>query len=341
MPSPRFSVIIATYNGQAYLKGCLATVFKTDYPNFEVIVVDDGSTDGSLELINKYTNRKELVLLKNKQNLGLVNSRNKAMTKSTGQILVFLDNDTEVDKAWLKGLAVVFSNDKSIGAAQCKMFDVKNRNVIQQAGMKLIPLTGFGVTLGRGQTDRFNDQIEIVALGAAMAVRKDVAQTIGGFDKKLFHYCDDLDFSWRVWIAGFRVVLAPKSKIYHHLKVHPPTAKLYFHLAKNSARMMIKNYQLANSLKFLPTSVFFSIAGAVNILLSRGSWVGVLGVVTGLVWSFYYLPDTLAQRKKIQAFRKVNDQYLFKTIMVPINIPSIMKQYFQGSRVTLRLMRNY
>ncbi|OGE34526.1 hypothetical protein A3C32_04250 [Candidatus Daviesbacteria bacterium RIFCSPHIGHO2_02_FULL_41_14] len=341
MKKLKFSIIIATYNGERYLEKCLSSVFKTIYPKFEVIIVDDGSTDGSLQIINKYKNAQDLIFIRNNQNIGLVKSRNKAIKKSTGDILVFLDNDTEVDKKWIVGLSEVFLSDNSIGAAQCKMFDIKNRKTIQQAGMKLIPFTGFGVTIGRGEKDskKYKFPMEIISLGASLAVRKSVTKVIGGFDENLFHYCDDLDFSWRVWIAGFRIMLAPNAKVYHYLKVHNPNHKLYFHLSKNSYRMMIKNYEISNTLKFLPTSILFSMVGALNILLTRNSLMGIAGVLMGLGWSVVHLSDTLVEREKVQKYRRARDCDIFSKIMISTNLVYLYRLYFQGAKTTANLMK--
>lgn len=337
----KFSIIIATYNGEKYLNECLDSVFETLYSRFEVIVVDDGSTDKSFQIFSDFQNKHRFTLIKNKKNLGLVASRNKAIGRSTGDILVFLDNDTKVDKNWLRGLNETFSSDKTVGAAQCKIFDFKKREIIQEVGMKLNPYTGFGITLGRGQKDKgqFNYPQEIISLGAALAVKKEITQKIGGFDQKLFHYTDDLDFSWRVWISGYRVVLAPNAKVYHYTKIHKPNYKLYFHFTKNSVRMILKNYEVSNIVKFLPFSVILSIVGGIYVLLTRAGIYAIFGVLLGLIWNLFYLSDTLKQRNKVQKLRYKLDKEFFEKIMISTNLLSISRLYFTGAKTTVSLMR--
>lgn len=340
MKTLKFSIIIANYNGEKFLSQCLSSVFKTNYSNFEVIIVEDGSTDGSLKIISRFQKRYRLRLIRNKKNMGLVKSRNKAIGKVTGDILVFLDNDTKVDKNWLKGLEETFSSDKTIGALQCKIFDFERQDIIQEVGMKLIPYTGLGITLGRGQKDdeRFNYPMEIISLGAALAVRKEIVEKIGGFDQKLFHYTDDLDFSWRVWISGYRVVLAPNAKVYHYTKIHNPTYKLYFHLCKNSIRMVIKNYELVNTIKFLPFSLVLNIIGGIYVIFFRGSLNGILGVLLGIAWNLFNSPDTFRERSKIQKLRRVTDKNIFDKIMISTNIFNIYKLYFKTEKTSVALM---
>lgn len=342
MKNCKFSVIVASFNGEKYLEDCLSSVFKTKFSDFEVVVVDDGSSDKSLEIIKKFGKKNKLKLIQNDRNIGLVLSRNKAIEAAKGEILVFLDNDTMVDKSWLNGLKEAFLQDNKIGAAQCKIFDFKKKSVIQEIGMKLVPFTGFGVPLGRGEKDQgqYNKFEQIIALGAALAVKKEIAKKIGGFDSKLFHYTDDLDFSWRVWIAGYRIVLAPNAKIYHHTKIHQPNYKLYYHLSKNSLRMILKNYEFLNVIKFFPIALFFNIIGVIYVLISRGSWDGVFGFVLGFFWNIVNWGNTLSERLLTQGLRKTKDSVILPKIMVPSDIFSIYKLYFSTAKKTDKLIKS-
>lgn len=342
MRNPKFSIVIANFNGEKYLSDCLASVFKTSYPSYEVIIIEDGSTDSSLGMIEDYKRKFALTLIQNESNLGLVKSRNKAIKFTSGDLLVFLDNDTKVDKNWLKGLEETFLSDKTIGAAQCKMFDFKKKNTIQEIGMKLNPYTGFGMPLERGKKDRgqFEKEEDIIALGAALVVKKEVVEKIGGFDQKLFHYTDDLDFSWRVWISGYRVVLAPNAKVYHYTKEHNPNYRLYFHLSKNSIRMMIKNYEVSNIIKYLPFSLIFNILGGLSVLFKKRSLSAILGVLLGICWSIVILFDSLKERSRVQRLRKARDKDIFNKIMISTNIFNIYKLYFKTEKTSVALMEN-
>lgn len=329
----RFSVIIANFNGIKYISSCLSSVVKTDYKNWEIILIEDGSFDGSLEVINIFQKKYGFRVLRNGKNLGLVVSRNRAIKEAKGEILVFLDNDTQVDKNWLKGLDEAFK-DQKVGAAQCKIFDFHKRKIIQEIGMKLVPFTGFGTPIGRGEIDQgqYDTVQNIISLGAALAVRKEVAKIIRGFDNQLFHYTDDLDFSWRVWIAGFRIVLAADAKVYHYTKSHPANFHLYFHLSKNSLRMIIKNYQLLNIFKYLPTSILINLFGGLMVLIREKSLVGISGAICGFIWNVAALPDTLTTRKAVANFRKSNDQDILPDIMISTSIFEIVKLYFKTAK---------
>ncbi len=339
---PLISIIIANRNGEKYLKTCITSVLKSSTKNYEIIFIDNKSTDSSIEIINEFAKKDARIrILINEVNRGVPFSRNRAIKEAKGDILVFLDNDTKVDRNWLQGISQVFSKDKTIGGVQCKIFDFDKTDVIQEIGMKLYPYTGFGIPLGRGEKDngQFEKEEEIIALGAALAVRKEVAGKIGGFDLKLKHTTDDLDFSWRIWIAGYRVVLAPNSKVYHYTKVHNLNYKLYFHLCKNSIRMLIKNYELSNTIKYLPFSLILNTLGAVSVLFRKGSFAAILGVLQGLAWSLFFLSDTLKERSKVQSLRKARDKDIFGSIMISTNIFNIYKIYFRTEKTSVVLMK--
>ncbi len=336
----KFSIIICNYNGKKYLTDCLKSVFNSRFDSFEVIIIEDGSTDGSQLLIKKIQKKHKLTLILNEINIGLVKSRNKAISLAKGEILVFLDNDTEVDKDWLVGIEQTFKIYKNIGAVQPKMFDFKNRDIIQQVGMKLVPDTGFGVTLGRGEKDngQYDFPLEIISLGAALAVRKTVAIKIGGFDERLFHYTDDLDFSWRIWIAGYKIVLAYDSKIYHYLKIHPHSHMFYYHLVKNSFRMLIKNYQSSNVIFYLPLCFILNLIGGIYVLFSRRDTKGIVGFIIGLLWTIKNLQDTLSQRHKTQHLRRKSDQDIYNKIMFSGSPWEIFTKHLKNSKITSSLL---
>ncbi len=340
--SPFISIIIANRNGEKYLKTCITSVLKSSTKNYEILFIDNRSTDSSIEIINEFARKDSRIrILINEANKGVPFSRNRAIKEAKGDILVFLDNDTKVDKDWLGGIIQTFSADRTIGALQCKIFDFKKTDLIQEIGMKLYPYTGFGTTLGRGEKDhgQFDNPVEIIALGAALAVKKDVARRVGGFDLKLMHTTDDLDFSWRIWISGYRVMLSPNSRIYHYTKEHGHDYRMYFHLSKNSLRMITKNYESPNVIKFLPFSLTFNIIGAISVLLLRGSIAGISGVALGIAWYIYTLPDTLRERSKVQKLRRSKDKEIFDKIMVSTNIFSILKIYFSGRKISAPLMK--
>src|SRR5436190_1079119 len=112
---PSVSIIIANYNGEKYLATCLLSVLRSSYSEREILVIDDGSTDKSIAILEKFSKGNvQVKLLRNKKNIGAAASRNKAVSFAKGDIIVFLDNDTEVDKDWLVEMIKVLSSSSKI-----------------------------------------------------------------------------------------------------------------------------------------------------------------------------------------------------------------------------------
>ncbi len=323
MKNTLFSIIIANFNGEKYLETCLNSVLKSSYKNFEIIIIDDASTDQSLDILIRYkSGGPKVIILENKKNIGPAASRNKALRNAKGSVIVFLDNDTEVTPSWLNEFNKLLKN-KNIGAVQSLLLDFKKRNIIQMGGGRLISFTGWLKPLLQGfnykgatVTDK-----DIVGVSAALAVKKSCFYVVKGFDEKEQKYTEDLDFCWRIWIAGFRVVLASKSIVYHYTKSiaernNTKTSKfeIYYHMSKNSIRSMIKNYELKN----IPLNLLFfigiNIIRSLLVLIRRKDASAFAGSMLGIVWNIISLDDTLKNRMQVQKTRVFSDKYLFSSI---------------------------
>lgn len=334
--SPLVSIIIPNFNGKEFLEKCLKSVLSSDYADFEVLLVDDASTDDSLEVVELFRNP-QLRVIRNSQRLGAAASRNRAVKEAGGQYLVFLDNDTEVEPDWLTEITKIFQSDSSIGGVQCKLIDFSDREQIQLAGVYLIPHTLWGIARGQGEKDskRWKDGEEVTAISAALAIKREVLDKVGGFDEKLSVYTEDLDFSLRVWLAGYRIVLAPHSVVYHWTKpvemrrgMRASKAEIYFHLCKNSLRSILKNYETKNVLKYLPCSLAVNLGRAFYVLLRRGDLSALTGTIEGIFWTIVNIRDTLRKRREIQATRKLSDEVVMQRIMVKESLFSIYTKYF-------------
>lgn len=342
---PSVSIVIANYNGESYLNTCLSSVLNSRYSFSEILIIDDGSTDRSMEIIQEFKKKdNRIFLLKNKKNMGAAASRNNALDKVKGDIIVFLDNDTEIKKDSITQLIKPLIADKTIGATQALLIDFENRNLIQMAGGHLIPqaiwLMGF---YERQEYRRVKNKLgptEIIAISAALAVKKEVIDKIGYFDSKEAVYTEDLDFCWRIWIAGFRVVLASNAIVYHHTKSLAKRANMgankfnvYFQLAKNSFRSIIKNYEFVNVIRFLPISIFVNVARAILVLLRRGDLSALSATGYGIWWNITNLPDTLQDRVKIQRTRKFSDKKILEEVFVRGSLLDIYNRNYRSSKL--------
>lgn len=332
---PLVSIIIANFNGEKYLSTCFNAVLATKYTPFEVLLVDDGSTDNSIRIIKRFVAKdKRVKLLRNGINIGAAASRNKAAKVANGEILVFLDNDTEVTPLWLSEMVRTLLKDKRIGGCQALLMDFEKRDTVQVAGTKLWAATGWGLPIGSGEKNKGQfSEVNIVALSAALAVRKRVFEKVGGFDELEAVVTEDLDLSWRIWIAGYRIVLSPKAIVYHWTKplkmrknMNVNYRSIYTHLYKNSLISMLKNYQLMNLFIFLPIAVVINLLKAIYSVHTKGL-DPLKGFIDGNIYVFKYVKNIYQKRIYIQSVRKNDDKFLMVTILENPPLKKILDIY--------------
>jgi hypothetical protein len=308
-----------------------------------VIFIDDRSTDGSFELVMQlFGSEARLRVSRNSDNIGAAASRNAGIDMAKGEYLVFLDNDTEVEPDWLDELIKVLESEQSIGATQSKILDYNHRDRFDHAGVFLIPYVGWAIPRGGGEVDDGSyDYVEdICALSASLAVKREVLNRVGLFDSKLAIFTEDVDFSWRVWLGGYRVVLAPKSVIYHWNKPMMMRRRMLvsktnfnFHFSKNSLRMVIKNYDLRNLLRYLPWTISIIFFRSILALIKKGDYFVLIGSLKGILWNVLNSHDSLKERHKIQRqIRRVPDNYIMQRIMVKETPFLVYRKHFFHTR---------
>ena len=324
--APLVSVVIINHNGIAFVEDCLKSVLSNNYPSFEVIFVDNNSTDGSLEFVKQnFSQDHRLKTIENKASLGPAVGRNKGIAIAKGKYVAFLDNDTEADPAWLSELVKVFESDPEIGAAQIKLLKTEPRDTFDYAGDYLTPL-GFLSERARGAKDigQFDYVCDIFsAKSAAMAIRKDVLDKIGGFDEDFYMYLEETDICWRVWLSGYRVVFSPKSIVYHAYGTkkklqsrYYPNYTVRYYGCRNYITTLLKNLGTINLIKILPLQIlsFFVLAFMFLLKLKFKDFILVLKAIG---WNFFNLGLILKKRRFNQTvIRKISDDHLMHKIMI-------------------------
>ncbi|MEM3448740.1 MAG: glycosyltransferase family 2 protein [Nitrososphaerota archaeon] len=324
--NPLASVIVLNHNGMAFLEKCFNSLKNQSYPNYEVIMVDNASTDNSIEYVKR--NFPWIKLIQSNTNLGYAGGNNLGAKKARGKYLVFLNNDTYVDYYWLEELVNAVENHKDIALAQSLILDYEKKGIVQCAGLYLIKECGWTWVFCKDipyETflEKYDSRmIDIFAgLGASIIIPKEVFQKIGGFDDRFFIYSEETDLSWRIWLKGYRVVLAPKSRVYHKLGGSASKLKQEFnefHRTKNVIRMLIKNYSTINLFVYLPFSFLMMFMRAVFYLFVKRTSIHFLVLIKAISWNLRNLGDTLTYRKFVQnKIRKVSDRklkYVMKTL---------------------------
>lgn len=211
------SIIILNFNGQAFLENCIASVLKTNYPDFEVILVDNASTDTSITALkHAFPDDPRLKIIMNPKNLGFSGGNNVGFSYAKGDYVAFLNYDTVVDADWLTPL-VEAMGDESIGLAQSVILSI-NGETIQTAGWLYSDylVLMHGVAKDKTSQTMFKQVFEVpVASGTSMIARRSLLDEVGLFDPSVPFFYDDTLLSFKVWLANKRVVTVPNSKIRH------------------------------------------------------------------------------------------------------------------------------
>ena len=245
MSSPKVSVIIVNYNGKTFLEQCLESLFKVNYDNFEVILVDNNSTDETVEFVTK--KYPSIILIKLDSNKGFAEPNNMGAKIAKGEYLLFLNNDTIVTPNFISEMVNTIERDKKI--AICQSLLLKSDDTIDSSGDFIDEL---GVCYNSKSLIHEIREISS-ARGASMLIQKIIFDTLGGFDEKFFATFEDVDLGWRSWISGYKTVLVPKS-IVHHMggqTVNIFRNEIAFHGFKNQLAMKITNFENKLILKVL------------------------------------------------------------------------------------------
>jgi hypothetical protein len=338
-----FIVIIANYNGEKYLTNCLNSLRNTNYKNFKICIVDDGSTDYSLEIIKDFMKLLNIDLIVESHG-GASKARNVAIKKycDTTDVIVFLDNDTEVDKSWLCEINKYLSINSEVSGVQCLLIDYEDRTKIQSNGIYLIPHVCWGVSIQAGvNIENLNtESVPCAAISAALAIKSEVIKDVGLFDEKLAVSTEDLDFVWRIWIYGYKIYNCPSSIVYHFSKSIENRKEMnvnlfsqYFHISKNSTRSLIKNYSFFYLIYYLPLSLIINFCRALLVLIKRNDSSSIKAFLNSLIWNFTELKDTLNNRRIIQGNRRNNDNYIYNVIMIKNSLPQIYEKNFKQTNL--------
>ena len=256
----KVDIIICVYNNIDIIGECLESIKKQSYKDYNCLVVDDKSNDGTVELIKqKYS---WVDVIEKKENSGPSISRNIGLRITNSKYIATLDSDVVLDKDWLKNMVEFMRKKDEIGnkgkeggcgiiASKLLLPDKK----INAAGSSMTKI-GIGFDIGMNKTEKkFLESKQVLyACSAAMLIRRDVINKIGMFDEEYFYSYEDLDIGLRANIAGYKVFYNPASAAVHNLNttVSEMSSRVYFHSTKNKIRTLIKNYELCNLFIYLP-----------------------------------------------------------------------------------------
>jgi GT2 family glycosyltransferase len=270
--TPSISIVLVNQNGKKWLEIVLQSIQKVDYPlnKLELIMVDNGSTDGSVEFFNRECKMMRVKVLENKRNLGWSPANNQGARLANGEILAFLSNDMRVDAGWLTEIVKVMTLKPTIGVVQCNSISMADEKTYD-SGMNFLDKYGFAYSY----MPQEKAYPVFFAEGMAFAIRRDVFEKISGFDEHYFMEYDDMDLCWRVHLAGYEVYFAPSSIVYHarggtvgssYFTKRTRNITLY---VRNHYATLLKNSKLQSLLDVILLVTSFQMAKALYFLTKR------------------------------------------------------------------------
>lgn len=288
------TVVVPNYNGAHLLPETLAALRAQDAPELEVIVVDNGSSDGSLEMLGAEPQVRVLALRKN---TGFAGAANAGVRASERRWVVVLNSDARPQRGWLTAL-LAHVEDSDVWAWGSVLVDPQG--MIESAGDGWRHGTSaYKLLEGRSLDLLPQEPYEVFAVpGAAPMFRRDVFVELGGFDERFFLYYEDIDLAWRARLRGYRAVLIPDAHVVHELGASSRPFRTWFHIARNSLWCGVRNPpELRPGLLVAATRREWRNAGRRGV-----RWPYLCGRVAGL-WG---LPRQLVIRRRLQASRTVD-----------------------------------
>jgi N-acetylglucosaminyl-diphospho-decaprenol L-rhamnosyltransferase len=308
MLPPKFSVIIVNYNGGRYLQGAVESLAHQTRSDFEVLIVDNASSDGSFDGLQT-DGLERVVRLPQTDNLGFARANNVAARRATGEWLVLLNPDAEATPCWLEAIDAGINRYRGVTMFASAQIDLDSRERLDGAGDCYL---GFGIPW-RGGFGRRVDELPgagecFSPCGAGAVFRRESFLSVGGFDETFFCFCEDVDLGFRLRLRGDHCVFLPDAVINHAgggLSGRTSAFALK-HGARNRIWTYAKNMPMPALLLTLPGHVLFTL-----VILARGMFTGRLvdtwrGVLAGIAG----LGPVLAERKTVQRCRKISQARL-------------------------------
>ncbi len=307
-------VLIPTFNGSHFLEGCLRALASQTYRDFRVIVVDDGSSDGTVRHLEAEWPEVEVIALPT--NRGLARAINCGLEQSTSEFVALLNNDAEPEPAWLAALVDALERHPGAGAAASKLKLLDRRDAIHSAGDTY---SRRGRPGNRGVWQRDTEQYDVeeevfgACAGAALYRRSalDACAAVDGalLDPDFFMYCEDVDLSWRLRLLGYGIVYVPNAVVYHRLSATGGGPLASYYVARNTINVIVKDIPATllreNALRILSDQVREFV-----LTMPHAREPAARAKLRGTLAGLPLLPRMLRKRRRIQKHATVDPERL-------------------------------
>jgi GT2 family glycosyltransferase len=329
-PTPLVSVVVVNWNRCDLLRACLESLAAQSYPCLEVVLVDNGSSDGSADMAEReFGPRLALTLYRSPVNLGFCAGNNRGIERCSGELIALLNNDAVASPDWIRELVTVFSLDATVGMAASKILVYEDPARIDKAG-HLIYLDGQNRGRGSGQLDRGQfDRLEEVLWpdGCAAMYRRAMLDEVGGFDEDFFAYADDAELGLRARVAGWRCWYVPSAVVRHHRGAS-------LGLLSSRRLELIERNRILLAVKLFPWSLLWLNGVYWLARTGAGVWAGVTGkgeaarfpglggklriaaaLLKGGLSALPLVPAMLSKRRALRRLRKLTPRQVRRLIL--------------------------
>ncbi len=314
------SIIIPHMNGKDLLRDCLDALRRQTLDDFEVFIVDNGSTDGSQDFVRRHY--PEVRLIELGRNYGFTGACNRGWEASQGEYVILLNNDTEADPRWLEEVVGAFRRHLQAGIIASKMLLFDERDRFHTAG-DFYRVDGIPGNRGVWQKDtgQYNKEERVFsACGGAAAYRRVMLEEIGFLDDDFFFSCEDVDMGWRANLAGWQTIYTPTAVVYHKLKATGGSVTGSYYDGRNFLYLIWKDYpgdllrqnwrSILKAQLRITGDALRAWRGAAARARLRGQLAGLLGICK--MWP---------KRKQLRAIRRVDNDSL-TAVLTPVDDPA-------------------
>jgi GT2 family glycosyltransferase len=301
---PLVSIVIVNTNELHHLRRCLPAIFRQAYGNYEVLVVDNVSTDGSLDWVAG--NFPAVRIIRNERNLGYAGANNVGFRHAQGELIAVLNPDTEVDPQWLDQIVAALEDHPRVGLATPKVVQMDHPDRINACGNDV---TFTGLTFCRGLDVPAGEYAEVERVpavsGAAFVIRREVLEEIGPFDESFFIYFEDTDLSLRALLAGYECLVVPQALV-RHKYIFKLSPRKCFYQERNRYVALLRLFRWPTLVALLPSLALSELIVWCYLVLRgpRAMWAKLRSYFSVLA----AVPQIVRQRRKVQALRRVSDR---------------------------------
>lgn len=254
------SIIIVNWNGKQYLNNCITSLLNQSFRDFEIIFVDNDSSDYSVEYVKK--NFPQIKIIKNDKNLGFAEGNNIGIKNSNGNLIALFNPDAVADKNWLDHLVSVLLSSDKIGAVSGKIFYLGEKYGKDTVFSTWPKISAFTAIPSNFHSNEPVSKVDYLS-GAAMVVKRSVLDKIGLLDANYFLYFEETDWCARIIRAGYDLLYVPTAIAWHAVSPLSNSETKIYYMERNRIRFVLKNFDL----KYIPLFIFYFLGESSAILL--------------------------------------------------------------------------